>query len=269
MDGVIDLISANGITAVYPILIMVVLRPFGLLMGFLAFSWAMRGAQMLRVAIAITLTLPVMAGNAAAFERLIELSSVTQFLPIALKELVIGYALGFLASLPFFALQYAGAVTDAFRGESDTGTPDPTGGTLHSFSAAYLVIGFYAFFSLGGFETLIANLYATYTIWPLDVGLPQIDAAAVLRAGDMLVATLVTTFIIALPLLSMLVVIELSMGIAAKLGRRFNLYDLAFPIKNFVTVISMPLTMWIIWKISEKRLDESSDALPMLEALFR
>ncbi len=269
MDDVVTLITANGIVAIYPILFMTVLRPFGLLMGFLAFSWAMRGAQMLRIAIAIALTLPVMAGNAPAFERLISLTSVTAFLPIAMKELIIGYGLGLLASLPFFALQYAGAITDAFRGESDTGNPDPTGGTLHTFSTAYLVIGFFAFFSLGGFEALVRNLYRTYDIWPLDAGLPNLDSAAALRAGDMLTSTLMTTFVVALPLLAMLVVIELSMGIAARLGRRFNLYDMAFPIKNLVTVLTLPLIMWVVWQVSATRLIEAEDAFPMLQGLFR
>ena len=238
-------------------------------MGFLAFNWAMRGAQMLRIAIAIALTLPVMAGNAAAFERLISLTSVTAFMPIAIKELIIGYGLGLLASLPFFALQYAGAITDSFRGENDTGNQDPTGGTIHTFSTAYLVIGFFAFFSLGGFEALVRNLYGTYGIWPLYAGLPNLDSAAALRAADMLTSTLMTAFVVALPLLAMLVVIELAMGVAARLGKRFNLYDLAFPVKNLVTVLTLPLIMWVIWQISDARLEEAENVLPMLEGLFR
>lgn len=269
MDTLATLIADNGILAVYPVLLLVVLRPFGMMMGFMAFTWALKGAQMIRVSIGVALALPVAAGSATSLESFVAVPSIAAALPVAVKELMVGYGLGLLASLPFFALQYAGAITDAFRGESDTGIEDPTGGNLHTFSTAYLVIGFFAFFSLGGFETLLRSLYSTYAIWPLTAGLPTFDQAAAMKVADMLTATLMTTFIIALPLLAMLVLIELSMGVAARLGRRFNLYDLAFPIKNLVTVLTMPLIMWVIWNISEARLGESADALSMLEGLLR
>ncbi|NJM81718.1 MAG: flagellar biosynthetic protein FliR [Tabrizicola sp.] len=268
-DGIVTLISDNGITTVYPILIMLVLRPFGMVFSFLAFTWALRSAVMVRVAVAIALALPTLAAHVGEYERLIEMTSVTQFLPVSLKEFGIGYALGFLASLPFFAMQYAGAITDVFRGENDPGYPDPTGGTLHTFSTAYLVIGFFAFFSLSGFEKLVQNLYESYGLWPVSYAFPSFSGAAVLQAADILTRTLWTAIRVALPLLAMLVVIEFSVAIAARLGRRFNFYDLAFPLKNFATAVTVPLMMWVIWQLSDDRVGETGEALFMLEALFQ
>ncbi|WP_299554609.1 EscT/YscT/HrcT family type III secretion system export apparatus protein [uncultured Tateyamaria sp.] len=269
LDEIVILLSDAGITAAYPVLVLMVLRPFGMLFSFLAFVWALRGAMTMRIAVAIALALPTLAAHTTEFERLIQLTSTLQFLPIALKEFAIGYALGLLASMPFFALQYAGAVTDTFRGENDTGNQDPTGGTLHTFSTAYLVVGFFAFFSLGGFEKLIQSLYATYGIWPLNSGFPVLDLSAAMRAVDILTRTLFTAFSMALPLLAMLVVIELSVAIAGRLGRRFNVYDLAFPLKNLATVLTMPLIMWLIWQMSHARADETVEAFPILQGFFR
>jgi type III secretion protein T len=269
LDAMVRLISDRGIGTAYPIIILLVLRPFGMLLSFLAFTWALRGAQMLRISIAVALMLPALGAHADEFERLIGLTSVVQFLPVCLKEVAIGYALGFLASLPFFALQYAGAITDTFRGENDTGLHDPTGGTLHTFSSAYLVIGFFAFFSLGGFEKLIENLYATYGIWPVSYAFPTLSASAAMQAADILTRTMMTAIRVALPLLAMLVVIEFSVSIAARLGRRFNFYDLAFPMKNLATVLTMPLMMWVIWQLSDERVSETGEALTILEGFFR
>jgi type III secretion protein T len=269
LDELIRLLSDRGFEKVYPVLIIAVLRPFGMLFSFLAFTWAFRSAVMMRMSIAFAFALPILATQTGQFERLLELSDVTQFLPMTLKEFGIGYALGFLASVPFFALQYAGAITDTFRGENDTGIVDPTGGNLHTFSSAYLMIGFFAFFSLGGFEKLIQNLYATYGIWPIAGVLPTLSASAGMQVVDILTRTIFTAIQIALPLLAMLVVIEFSVSIAARLGRRFNFYDMAFPLKNLATVLTLPLTMWVIWQLSDDRLGESGEALSILEALFR
>jgi type III secretion protein T len=268
LDEVIRVLSEQGIDRAYPILILVTLRPFGLLFGFMAFSWAMRSAQTLRLSIAIALALPTLVSNIDEVEALIVAPDILRLLPLGLKEFGIGYALGFLASLPFFALQYAGAITDTFRGENDTGIRDPMGGSLHTFSLLYLIVGFFAFFSFGGLEQLVQNLYATYRIWPVGFIMPALTSSAALQAADLLMHTLVMAIQTALPLLGMLVVVEFSVGIAARLGRRFNFYDLSFPIKNLVTVLTLPLTVWLIWVLSDDRIGESGDALRMLEALF-
>ncbi len=269
LDDLIILLSDRGFDRVYPILIIVVLRPFGMLFSFLAFTWAFRTAVMARMSIALAFALPTLVAQTGQFERLMEFQTVTQFLPLTLKEFAIGYALGFLASVPFFALQYAGAITDTFRGENDTGIQDPTGGSLHTFSSAYLVIGFFAFFSLGGFEKLIQNLYATYGIWPITAATPTLDASAAMQAVDIFTRTIFMAIQIALPLLAMLVVIEFSVSIAARLGRRFNFYDLAFPLKNLATVLTLPLTMWVIWQLSDDRVGESGEVVSIMEAFFQ
>jgi type III secretion protein T len=268
LDDVVRVIAMHGIDKVYPILILVTLRPFGLMFAFIAFSWAMRGAQMLKLSIAIALALPTLVANIDAVEAMIVAPDVLRLLPISLKEFAVGYALGFLASLPFFALQYAGAITDTFRGENDTGIRDPMGGSLHTFSLIYLIVGFFAFFSFGGLEQLVRNLYATYGIWPIGYVFPTLTATAGMIAVDLLVQTLTMAVQTALPLLGMLLVIEFSVSIAARLGKRFNFYDMSFPIKNLAVVLTLPLTIWLIWALSDDRIDDSGNAPHVLEAFF-
>ncbi|MEM8691536.1 MAG: flagellar biosynthetic protein FliR [Pseudomonadota bacterium] len=267
-EEVIRLVTGFGMAKVYPVMILIALRPFGLLFGFLAITWALRSALMLRLSIAIALALPTAFVNLDEVEALIVAPDIFQLAPLSLKEFGLGYALGLLASLPFFALQYAGAITDAFRGENDTGIQDPMGGSLHTFSVAYLVIGFFAFFSLGGFEDLIENLYASYRVWPVNLVFPKLSGAAALITVDILTRTLTTAIVVSLPLLGMLVVIEGAVSVAARLGRRFNFYDMAFPLKNLATVVTLPLTAWLIWSLSEARISESGEALQILERFF-
>jgi len=263
------LISTHGVSQIYPLVMIVALRPLGLLFGFIAFGWAMRSGLMLRISIAIALSLPTAAGNFDQIAALVQSPDILTLAPISLKEFALGYALGFLSSLPFFALQYAGAITDAFRGENDTGIQDPAGGSLHTFSIAYLIVGFFSFFSFGGFEAMMRSFYGTYQIWPIIAGFPVLTSSAWLMAADLMTQTLWSAFTIALPLLSMLLLIELSFAIAARFAKRFNFHDLAFPVKNLVTVLSLPLTMWVVWSLMEGREAESAEALRLLERLLQ
>ncbi len=264
----IRFIGDYGIAKVYPVMILVALRPFGLLFGFLAMTWALKSALMLRLSIALVFALPTVAGSLGSIERLVADPSILELAPLALKEFGVGYALGFLASLPFYAVQYAGAITDAFRGENDTGHQDPTGGSLHTSSILYLVIAFFAFFSFDGFQRLLQNLYASYDIWPLTLVFPTFSSEAALHAVDILLRTLASAIWISLPLLALLVVVEFSVSIAARLGKRFNFYDMAFPIKNVLTVVSLPLVVWLIWSLSGDMIEESAMALRILEGFF-
>ncbi len=263
------LLAVHGVSKIYPIMIIVALRPLGLLFGFLAFNWALGRGLMLRISIAIAFSLPTVAGNLDQIAVLIQTPDILTLAPISLKEFGLGYAIGFLASLPFFALQYAGALTDAFRGENDTGIPDPVGGTLHTFSVVYLIVGFFAFFSLGGFEQMMRNFYGTYTIWSIATGFPSFATSAWLQAADLVTQTLYIAFVVALPLLGVLVVVELSVAIAARLAKRFNFYDMSFPLKNFVTVLTLPLILWVIWVLSDARTAESAGALDLLQRMMR
>lgn len=268
-DELIVLTAELGIEGIFPLLIVPLIRPLGLMFGFIGFAWAFQSRLFLRLSIATTLAIPVIFIDLNVLRGLVLRSDATELVPISVKEFGIGYGIGFLASMPFFALQYAGALTDTFRGENDTGLHDPTGGTLHTFSTIYLVVGFFTFFSVGGFETMLDSFYATYRVWPIGSIFPTMDHMAAMKVMDILTQTIYEAFRIALPLLSVLILIEFSLSIAARLGRRFNMYDLAFPIKNLTTLLIMPLIIWIVWSLSEDRFASSASPLEILQRLIQ
>lgn len=268
-DELILLVAELGIESIFPLLIVPLIRPLGLLFGFIGFVWAFQTRLLLRLSIAATLAIPVIFIDLDVLRGFVLRSDATELVPISVKEFGIGYGIGFLASTPFFALQYAGALTDTFRGENDTGLHDPTGGSLHTFSTIYLVVGFFTYFSIGGFEAMLDNFYVTYRIWPIGSIFPTMDQMAAMKVMDILTQTLFDAFRIALPLLSILILIEFSLAIAARMGRRFNMYDLAFPIKNLTTLLMMPLVIWIVWSLSEDRFAASASPLEILQTLIQ
>jgi type III secretion protein T len=215
-------------------------RPIGLFFGFLAFAWGMGQGFILRVGLAMAFGLPVSIAMRDDIADLATTASVMDLVLLMPKEFALGYGLGILASLPLLALQFAGALTDSFRGESGSGHPDPTGGTLGTWSTWLLVIGFLVFAGSGGFQGLVAALYASYTVWPMTQMLAPLTPAAVGVFLDLLGQTLRQTIIVAAPMLITLLAVDLSLAIGSRLAQRFQIMSLEFAVKNLVAVLLMP-----------------------------
>lgn len=265
-----QLATNSGGQAIYGLIVLAAMRPLGLLFGFRAFAWAMGQAVMLRTAIAIAIALPAMVANLPLLARMVDEADLMTFAVVVPREFVIGFGLGLLASLPFFALQYAGAITDTFRGENDGGMTDPSGtGTLQTFSVLYLVIGFAVFFTQAGLWQLVALLYQSYAVWPVEAAFPRIfDDGAVLVLG-LLAETLATAVRVALPLFGLLLFLEAVIGFAARLGRRAGLHEIAFLAKNLAAMLALPLVGWFILVTSETLTAEAFWAGDLLQRILQ
>lgn len=216
-------------------------RPLALLYGFTGFNWALGTARLARAALAVALSLPLALITLPQIRMVIADATTIDILYILIKEVVVGLALGLMASLPFFAMKYAGAITDQFRGESDSGLHAPDGGTITTFGMTYMVIAFYIFVDSGGLFHLFGALFESYVIWPLIAPLPQPSLASIDFVTRAIMNSLWLAIWVAAPLLTLLFVIEFSVSIAARLGRQFNFYNLAFPLKNVATILSLPI----------------------------
>lgn len=261
----LSLILESEIENLYLVIVLGMVRIFGMMWSFVAFGWAFGSSILLRSAIAFALGLPLMLANV---EISIDLASNTDALQLALltpKEFAIGFGLGLLASGPFRAMQYAGAVTDAFRGESDSGLQSPDGSQLQTFSVLYLCIAFYVFFALDGLWKLIEQLYATYELWPIDDLTPALSKQSAEMALAAIDKSLELAVIIAAPLLILLMSIEFVLMVAAKLARRFGIYDLSFLVKNLVTIVTLPLTAMLIVRVAETYTPEAILGLESLK----
>lgn len=240
------------------------LRPLGLLVGFLAFDWGMGRGVLLRGAIGLSLGVPMAVANVDEIVKLIQRNSIFEMSFILPKEFVIGFALGFLASVPFFALKAAGAVTDAFRGESDSGHTDPNGGTMPTWGLVFLILGFFAFFGSGGLWHLVAMLYQSYEVWPMTALLPAMSGTSALQIADLVTAILSQALLIAAPLLILLVAVDFILIVAARVAQRFQLYSNEFAIKNFAAILALPLMVLYVGRIVDGHVADSLGALPML-----
>lgn len=211
-----------------------------------------------RVGFAIALTvvfLPTMIATRHADAHMID----NMFIFYSLKELMIGFILGYLSSIPFFVAQSSGIFIDYARGASSMMGQDATTQTQASplgiLMNYYLIILFYG---LGGplfFFDAIAHSFEVVPIdgfihhsfydkghhfWPFmqDV-LNQIFTIAIQLGAPSLLAILMT---------------ESFLGIANRLAPNVQIAFLGMPLKSL-----MGLTMlWAGWYLIANRLGDYS-----------
>ncbi|MEM9797297.1 MAG: flagellar biosynthetic protein FliR [Pseudomonadota bacterium] len=267
MEDLILTIADIKVGRVFAIIAFTVMRPFALTFAFLAFTYAFAGSATIRMSIAVALGLPAGMAQLDALLAITANAGAPTLMGLAAKEFALGYGMGLFLSLPFFALQYAGAITDTTRGENDGGLTDPAGGTLQTFGVLYLVIGFFAFFSVGGMSLIVSILWRSYALFPIDTALPQFSAETGRLIAMLLSDTLLLALKVALPLLAVLMTIETVLAVAARLTRRMGLYDLAFPARNVAAIFLLPVVAWLVWQVSLALPDRAGDVLPLLETL--
>lgn len=245
------------------------LRPLGLLYGFTLVVWAIGYAIMLRMAVALPLGLFVFAGSADQIWSLLGTLSAGHLALAGLVEFGIGFAFGFVSSAPFFALLYAGSISDQFRGENNTGLVDPAGGEANTFALFYLITGALIFFSLGGFNVLLEGFLFTYGL--IAVGTFEIAfASAPWRAViGQLHGTLVIALATAAPLMVLLIATDVFLAFAQKLAPRIGLADHSFLVKNLVAIAVLPLIALMIARNGQTTLDGSLEALPLFREVLR
>ena len=94
------------------------------------------------------------------------------------KEVLIGLLIGFVAAIPFWAIEAAGFLVDNQRGAAMASMFNPTLGSQSTPTAVLLTQTLITlFFSGGGFVTFIYALFKSYTSWPIVDFFPTVSDA--------------------------------------------------------------------------------------------
>jgi len=168
-------------------------------------------------------------------------SNLLYYGAILIKEIFLGFILGWLAGLAFWAIQSAGFLVDNQRGAAQATESDPLSGEQTSPLGSLLFQGMtYMFFSTGAALSFIGVIYASYEIWPVASFFPTSvfsDSRLVLFFGGK-VAHLATQFIlIAGPIVVACLLTDISLGLVNRFASQLNVYVLSMPIKSAVAAL--------------------------------
>lgn len=159
---------------------------------------------------------------------------------VMVKEALIGLALGYAASVVFWAAESAGTYIDDLTGYNNVQVSNPATQTTVSLTSTLLSqFAIAAFWLLGGMTFLLGALYESYRWWPLASVTPIpaaiIESFALHRADTLMEMTAK----LAGPVMLALILIDLGFGFAGKVSQKLELSSLERPVKGLITVLML------------------------------
>ncbi|WP_145555868.1 EscT/YscT/HrcT family type III secretion system export apparatus protein [Yersinia canariae] len=220
-------------------------RPYGMLLILPLFTARSLGSSLLRNSVIFAIALPVTPLFFTA--SLMHHDNLTNWFWVLCIELMIGVMIGFVAALPFWAIDMAGFLIDTLRGATMSTLFNPSMGMESSiFGVLFTQILTVLFLTSGGFNLVLSALYDSYDILPAGSGIQPTSAMLqFLQSEWHLMYELCLSF--ALPAMLVMVLADLSLGLINRSSQQLNVFFLAMPIKSalalFLLLISLPYAL--------------------------
>lgn len=188
---------------------------------------------------------------------------------IITKEAFIGFCLGWLAALPFWALEAVGFFIDNQRGSTMASAMNPLTGSQASPVGILFVQTFTTLFFLGGnFLALLGAIYASYRAWPIFSFFPRLDINAV---GFFLSQLDYFTYIVvvfAAPIITCMFIAEFGLGLVSRFAPQLNVFFLSMPIKSLIAMVMLTFYLAILMGIFDDNYLETIETLQFLSELW-
>lgn len=197
-----------------------------------------------KVALAMFITVAAQASLPAA--PVIALDSAAA-LEALLQNLLVGLALGFAARVVFAAIEYAGELIGLQMGLNFAAFFDPISATqATAVSRFFATIASLLFVVLNGHLLLTAAVIHSFEAFPVGSSpmaflgsvQPQVWGAEVFRLG----------LWIALPIVTMLLFVNLVLGVMSRVASQLNIFSIGFPVTLGVGLIGITLTLPLMEK---------------------
>lgn len=158
----------------------------------------------------------------------------------AVGEVLVGLALGFIATLTFTAIKVAGELGDLQMGFAMTGLMDPLTGSRTSLMGEYLyMLGILLFLIINGHHTLILALVGSFELVP--VGVASVNGGATAHVIGVFTGMFALGLRIAAPIVAVLLISDLALGMVARTVPQLNVFILGFPLKVALGMLTLSL----------------------------
>lgn len=244
----------DGWQHIVPTLALTMLRPLGMLVLMPMFSARALGGGLIRNALVLVMALPALPMQLAQAAQLAELSLPALAL-LVMQEFVIGLAMGFCATIPFWAIDMASTVIDTVRGTSMASVLNPMLEEQSSvFGVLFTQVLAVLFLVGGGFNAMLTALYASYQSMPL-LGGWHLSASfpGFIAHQWQLMMELCIGF--ALPALVVMVLIDAALGLVNRSAQQLNVFFVAMPIKSALALFVLAIGMSYALGAFQQRFD--------------
>ncbi len=167
---------------------------------------------------------------------------------LAAKEVLIGFLIGFFAAVPFWVAENIGNLIDNQRGATMGEVYSPLSGAQVSTTGIFFTqIVSTVFFISGAVFLVLGAVYASYEVWPVFSGVPDVSPNApefILRELD---GMLKNTVVISAPIIILMFLATIGLGFVNRTAPQLNVFFLSMPVKSALgvamLVIYLPFIM--------------------------
>jgi flagellar biosynthetic protein FliR len=196
----------------------------------------------MRVKVGLALFVSICAQPSLPAMPVTPLDSPPQLLLLLAQQMLLGISMGFAVRLMFAALEFAGELIGLQMGLNFAGFFDPATGGQGTASARFFgsMVAF-LFIAINGHLLLINALVMSFDAFPvgeepfqfLRVAQPQLWGAEIFRIG----------LWIALPLITMLMFVNLVLGVISRVAPQISVFSVGFPLTVSIGLIGMFATL--------------------------
>lgn len=188
--------------------------------------------------------------------------SALPFMLLMVKEVLIGFIIGFINGHIFFVMDMAGRLIDTARGSSMSEVQDPHSGkratpTGDMYTQLFLLI----FVAIGGHHIFLEGFLYSFEQVPVHQGLAWTDP----RIGGLFEHVIRTTgelwkisVVLAAPILAAVFITDVVFGILNRVAPQLNAYFMSMPVKAFggvamifvgLDAVLMRMEDWVVWTL--------------------
>ncbi|MNJ17677.1 flagellar biosynthesis protein FliR [compost metagenome] len=184
------------------------------------------------------------------------------------KEVLLGLLIGFIASVPFWAIEATGFIIDNQRGATMASTLNPMLGSQTSPTGLLLTQTLVTlFFSGGAFLTFLGALFQSYASWPIGTFYPQIGGQWVDFFYGQFSHLLRLCVLLAAPLVIAMFLAEFGLALISRFAPSLNVFILAMPIKSLVASLLLVLYVNILMSLAYDSVLEAINPVQLLQPI--
>ena len=226
------------------------------------------GTAMIRNGVVASLTLyvyPIVSHEYASFSL-----STGETVIILIKEAFIGLLIGFVITIPFWAIESVGFFIDNQRGATMASSLNPLSGSQTSPLGILLTQGLVTlFFISGAFMLFLHALYNSYLLWPIFEFFPTFSADTPRFFLSQLDTLMRLTVLLGGPVVLAMFLSEFGLALISRFAPQLNVFILSMPIKSAVAIAIMIVYVPLVLHYFSDYLSDSSALLSPLIPLLQ
>ena len=192
------------------------------------------------------------------------------FMIFIIKELFIGLALGFIASLILYTVQVAGAFIDFQMGFAIANVIDPqTRAQVPIIANFKYMLALLFLVTVDGHHMMLDGLVKSYEILPADTLLKQIESESLARfIAEVFADMFFAAFQLSLPIVASLFLVDVALGLLARAVPQVNIFVIGLPLKIFVgfilILVTIPTFFFLLRGVFREMIDTMGQLIQIL-----